>query len=76
MLLSLLPYWDLQSSCSGEYSTTLNYTQLDVPIATDSSLDLILPVLAQPIVQKIVSGSVLGYAEKSSMPFLTELRAH
>lgn len=42
--------------------TTLNYTQLSVPIATDSSLNLILPVLAQPIVQKIVSGSVLGYA--------------
>lgn len=47
---------------SGEYITTLNYTQFSVPIATDSSLNLILPVLAQPIVQKIVSGSVLGYA--------------
>ncbi|KAF8135624.1 hypothetical protein EV363DRAFT_1429344 [Boletus edulis] len=44
----------------GEYTTTLNYTQLSVPIATDSSLNLMLPVLAQPIVQKIVSGSVLG----------------
>ncbi|KAF9245017.1 hypothetical protein BU15DRAFT_85819 [Melanogaster broomeanus] len=44
----------------GEYTTTLNFTQLGVPIATDSSLNLILPVLAQPIVQNIVSGSVLG----------------
>ncbi|KAH7915074.1 hypothetical protein BJ138DRAFT_1122997 [Hygrophoropsis aurantiaca] len=44
----------------GEYATTLNYTQLSVPITTDSSLNLILPVLAQPIVQKIVSGTVLG----------------
>lgn len=47
---------------SGEYMTTLSYTQLGVPISTDSSLNLILPVLAQPIVQGIVSGSVLGYA--------------
>ncbi|KIK99094.1 hypothetical protein PAXRUDRAFT_30734 [Paxillus rubicundulus Ve08.2h10] len=44
----------------GEYATILNYTQLSVPISTDSSLDLILPVLAQPIVQKIVGGAVLG----------------
>ncbi|KAH7926942.1 hypothetical protein BV22DRAFT_1007914 [Leucogyrophana mollusca] len=44
----------------GEYATTLNYTQLSVPITTDSSLDLILPILAQPIVQKIVGGSILG----------------
>ncbi|KAF8557967.1 hypothetical protein OG21DRAFT_1504634 [Imleria badia] len=54
---------DIQLSAEltiGEYVTTLNYTQLSVPIATDSSLNLILPLLAQPIVQKIVSGSVLG----------------
>ncbi|KAH7888371.1 hypothetical protein F5I97DRAFT_2002257 [Phlebopus sp. FC_14] len=44
----------------GEYATTLNYTQLSVPISTDSSLNLILPVLAQPIVQAIVNGAVLG----------------
>lgn len=44
----------------GEYATTLSYTQLSVPITTDSSLNLMLPVLAQPIVQKIVGGSVLG----------------
>ncbi|EIW82896.1 hypothetical protein CONPUDRAFT_101346 [Coniophora puteana RWD-64-598 SS2] len=44
----------------GQYSTTLNYTQASVPIATDSSLNLILPILARPIVQKIVDGTVLG----------------
>ncbi|KAG6813669.1 hypothetical protein H0H92_008517 [Tricholoma furcatifolium] len=43
-----------------EYQTTLQYTQTAVPVATDSTLDLILPVLAAPIVQKIVGGSSLG----------------
>lgn len=45
----------------GEYQTTLNYTQLSVPITTDSTLNYLLPVLAKPIVQKIVSASVIGY---------------
>ncbi|RPD52194.1 hypothetical protein L227DRAFT_623401, partial [Lentinus tigrinus ALCF2SS1-6] len=44
----------------GEYATTLSYTQPDVEIKTDKSLNLLLPILAQPIVQKIVDGSVLG----------------
>lgn len=44
----------------GEYTTTLSYTQLDVPVSTDESLNLLLPILAQPIVQKIVDGSGLG----------------
>ena len=44
----------------GEYNTTLQFTQMAVPTMTDSSLDLILPILAQPIVQKIVSATVLG----------------
>ena len=44
----------------GEYATTLQYKQPDVETKTDKSLNNILPVLAQPIVQKIVSGSVLG----------------
>ncbi|KAG6908393.1 hypothetical protein DXG01_004822 [Tephrocybe rancida] len=44
----------------GDYKTTLQYTQAGVPTATDESLDLILPVLAQPIVQQIVGGSSLG----------------
>ncbi|KAF7983257.1 hypothetical protein HWV62_22882 [Athelia sp. TMB] len=44
----------------GEYQTTLNYTQLSVPITTDSSLNYLLPVLAQPIVQKIVDEAVIA----------------
>jgi len=44
----------------GQYNTTLQYTQLSVPTVTDNSLNFILPVLAQPIVQKIVDGSSLG----------------
>lgn len=45
----------------GQYVTTLNYTQLSVPIVTDSSLNYIIPVLAKPIVQKIVDGVVIGF---------------
>ncbi|KAF9264250.1 hypothetical protein L218DRAFT_258531 [Marasmius fiardii PR-910] len=44
----------------GDYSTTLTYTQTGVATTTDESLNLILPVLAQPIVQRIVDGSALG----------------
>ncbi len=44
----------------GDYATTLTYTQPDVEVKTDQSLNLLLPILAQPIVQKIVDGSVLG----------------
>ncbi|KAH8119480.1 hypothetical protein DFH11DRAFT_1722990 [Phellopilus nigrolimitatus] len=44
----------------GDYTTNLGYNQTDVPVATDSSLNLLLPVLAQPIVQKLVTGSILG----------------
>ncbi|KAI0710861.1 hypothetical protein C8Q76DRAFT_623714 [Earliella scabrosa] len=44
----------------GDYPTTLTYVQPDVQTKTDKSLHLLLPILAQPIVQKIVSGSVLG----------------
>ena len=45
---------------TGGYSTTLTYVQPDVQTKTGKSLHLLLPILAQPIVQKIVSGSVLG----------------
>jgi len=45
--------------CLGEYQTTLQYTQLAVPTSTDSSLNLIIPILAQPIVQKLVTGALL-----------------
>ncbi|KAJ7251753.1 hypothetical protein B0H12DRAFT_1234031 [Mycena haematopus] len=44
----------------GDYQTTLSYTQTSLPTKTDDSLDFILPVLAHPIVQKIVGGSLLG----------------
>lgn len=44
----------------GEYETNLQYTQKAVPTKTDDTLNLILPILAQPIVQKIVDGSILG----------------
>ncbi|KAI9442265.1 hypothetical protein H4582DRAFT_1809416 [Lactarius indigo] len=44
----------------GDYKTTLQYTQPSVPTSTDQTLNLLLPILAQPIVQKIVSGSTLG----------------
>lgn len=45
----------------GGYQTTLTYSQLGVPVKTDASLNYLLPVLARPIVQKIVNGSVLGF---------------
>ncbi|PVF99379.1 hypothetical protein CPB86DRAFT_293734 [Serendipita vermifera] len=44
----------------GDYRTTLNYIQKGVQVQTDETLHLILSVLAQPIVQKIVDGSVMG----------------
>jgi hypothetical protein len=44
----------------GQYSTTLTYSQKQVSVQTDSTLNYLLPVLARPIVQKIVDGAVLG----------------
>ncbi|GAA5951249.1 hypothetical protein JCM3765_002422 [Sporobolomyces pararoseus] len=44
----------------GDYSTVLSYTQPGVPAYTDESLTLLLPVLARPIVQKIVDEAALG----------------
>jgi hypothetical protein len=44
----------------GDYATTLNYAQKAVPVQTDETLHMLLPVLAQPIVQKIVDASVMG----------------
>lgn len=43
----------------GDYQTFLSYSQPGVPAYTDSSLTLLLPVLAQPIVQKIVDAAIL-----------------
>ncbi|CAD6924941.1 unnamed protein product [Tilletia controversa] len=44
----------------GEYETKLAFSQLNVPLNTDATLNKLLPVLAQPIVQKIVDGAILG----------------
>lgn len=44
----------------GEFQTNLAYSQSGVPAFTDSSLTMLLPILARPIVQKIVDGSILG----------------
>ena len=44
----------------GQYTTELTYSQPGVNTTTDQSLNLLLPILAQPIVQKIVDGSGLG----------------
>ncbi|KAF8524806.1 hypothetical protein BU17DRAFT_84312 [Hysterangium stoloniferum] len=44
----------------GDYPTTLSFTQTAVAVKTDQSLNLLLPILAQPIVQKIITGSVLA----------------
>ncbi|KAI0072486.1 hypothetical protein K474DRAFT_1678619 [Panus rudis PR-1116 ss-1] len=54
---------DVQLSSSvkiGDYNTKLEYNQTDVPVATDESLNMLLPILAQPIVQKLVTQSNLG----------------
>ena len=40
----------------GNYQTTLEFSQLEIPTATDASLELLLPVLARPIVQNMVTG--------------------
>jgi hypothetical protein len=39
----------------------LTYVQKGVPTQTDETLNLLLPILAGPIVQKVVDGVVLGY---------------
>lgn len=44
----------------GDYATTIEFSQDGLPTATDESLNLLLPILAKPIVQKIVTGSILG----------------
>ncbi|CAO1623850.1 unnamed protein product [Parajaminaea phylloscopi] len=44
----------------GQYATTLTFSQSDVPVGTDASLNKLLPVLASPIVQKIVDNAILN----------------
>ncbi|KAN0059778.1 hypothetical protein ACQY0O_008352 [Thecaphora frezii] len=43
----------------GDYSTALTFSQSNVPLGTDVTLNKLLPVLAAPIVQKIVDNAVL-----------------
>ncbi|SHO78091.1 Uncharacterized protein MSYG_2433 [Malassezia sympodialis ATCC 42132] len=51
---------EIQSVASiGEYSTELAFVQLGVPLRVDQSLNMLLPVLAKPIVQKIIDGAAL-----------------
>ncbi|KAF8493874.1 hypothetical protein JB92DRAFT_3147206 [Gautieria morchelliformis] len=49
-----------------DYPTTLDFTQLAIPVATDDSLNLLLPILAQPIVQKIITGAVLATPQETA----------
>ncbi|KIY74263.1 hypothetical protein CYLTODRAFT_363931 [Cylindrobasidium torrendii FP15055 ss-10] len=52
---------ELESAVTiGDYTTTLSYTQKGLETKTDDTLDYLLPILAQPIVQKIVDGSELS----------------
>lgn len=44
----------------GDFTTNLVYAQQQVKANTDSSLVLLLPILARPIVQKIVDGAFLS----------------
>lgn len=44
----------------GDYSTTLTFAQQNVPLGTDVTLNKLLPVLAGPIVQKIVDNAILN----------------
>ncbi|KIJ38952.1 hypothetical protein M422DRAFT_258368 [Sphaerobolus stellatus SS14] len=52
---------ELTSAVSiGDYATSLQFTQSSVPVKTDDSLHMLLPILAQPIVQKIITGAELS----------------
>lgn len=44
----------------GDYGTTLTFSQNDVPLGTDVTLFKLLPILALPIVQRVVDGAVLN----------------
>ena len=43
----------------GDYVSPLTFSQQNVPMRTDETLNLLLPVLSKPIVQKIIDGSNL-----------------
>ena len=48
------------AAMAGEYPTTLAFTQHNVSVKTDKTLNLLLPIIAQPIAQNIVTEAVLG----------------
>lgn len=45
----------------GQYVTDLQYSQTGVACSTDSSIDYLIPVVGQPIVQAIVNGASLVF---------------
>lgn len=52
---------DIVSSCKiGDYETDITFVQRNVNLTADDSIDMLLPVLAKPIVQKIIDGAVLA----------------
>ena len=51
---------NILSTCNiGDYQTELQFVQSNVPLQTDDTLHKLLPVLAKPIVQKIIDGAIL-----------------
>lgn len=44
----------------GVFLAPITFSQLNVPLKTDDSLHLLLPVLSKPVVQKIIDGSILS----------------
>ena len=51
---------DITSACKiGDFETDISFVQRNVKLITDDSIEMLLPVLAKPIVQKIIDGAVL-----------------
>ncbi|WFC96531.1 hypothetical protein MBRA1_003192 [Malassezia brasiliensis] len=61
----------------GDYQTPITFSQQNVPMKTDDSLNLLLPVLAKPIVQKIIDGSNLVISRVTILnPAQNNFRVH
>lgn len=63
----------------GDYTSDMTFVQTNVPLKVDQTLHLLLPVLAKPIVQKIVDGSILEVSRVTiinpqPMSFTTQLQ--
>lgn len=50
----------MSASNIGDYQTELTFAQTDVALKVDQTIHMLLPVLAKPIVQKIIDGSILA----------------